>query len=206
MGSPETEEKRDADETQKQVRIERPFYLGKFEVTQAQWLAVMGENPSQYKTAGLQAPVEKVSWHDCQEFLKKLSTLEGGGRVFRLPTDEEWEYACRAGTSTTVYSGDFTFEDDKCPQLDAIAWYGANSGKTTHPVGQKQANDFGLHDMIGNVWEWTSSWYSAGVRRKVSRGGPFNRPAHYCRAAKRRKYFKQESRSSAFRVVMEIPQ
>jgi formylglycine-generating enzyme required for sulfatase activity len=121
------------------VTLPQPFYLGKFEVTQEQWQAVMGSNPSNFK--GPKLPVENVSWEDCQGFLAKLQ--EKTGRKFVLPTEAQWEYACRAGT-TGDYAGN----------LDAMAWYDRNSGSTTHPVGQKQPNAWALYDMHGNVWEW----------------------------------------------------
>ncbi|MDQ0291904.1 formylglycine-generating enzyme family protein [Oligosphaera ethanolica] len=129
-----------------EVRISQPFYLGKYEVTQAQWQAVMGWNPSECKGATL--PVECVSWDDCQEFIEKLNSKGIG--TFRLPTEAEWEYACRAGTT-----------DDFAKNLDEIAWYNENSGDTTHPVGTKKANPWGLYDMHGNVSEFCLDWWYA---------------------------------------------
>jgi formylglycine-generating enzyme required for sulfatase activity len=122
------------------VRITKAFEMGRYEVTQAQWEAAMGTNPSRFKRAD--RPVERVSWDDAQEFLKRLNARQDGYR-YRLPTEAEWEYAARAGSS----------EKNTGP-LDAVAWYGGNSGGQTHPVGQKQANRWGLYDMQGNVWEW----------------------------------------------------
>ena len=137
----------DADESPAhEVTISHDFWLGKYDVTQAQWQAVMGSTPSTFKGADL--PVEQVSWDDCQQFLARLNA-QGKG-TFRLPTEAEWEYSCRAGTTGERY-GD----------LDAIAWSDGNSGSTTHPVGQKQANAFGLYDMIGNVWQWCQDWFGA---------------------------------------------
>ena len=135
------------------------FWIGKYEVTQAQWVAIMGNNPSYFK--GADYPVEQVSWNDAQAFLKKLnvtpsqSPLNQGGqrRVFRLPTEAEWEYAARAKTQTA-----YSFGDDPS-QLNNYAWHSANSGGTTHSVGQKQPNKFGLYDMHGNVWEWVTDTY-----------------------------------------------
>jgi formylglycine-generating enzyme required for sulfatase activity len=166
------------------VRISREFEMGKYEVTQAQWEAVMGNNPSNFK--GPDLPVETVSWDDVQEFISKLNQSDNKYQ-YRLPTEAEWEYAARAG-STGDYAGD----------LDAMAWYSNNSGNTTHPVGQKQANAWGLHDMHGNVWEWCQDWYgpyaegvvtdpqgpSSGSYR-VARGGGWPSPAQRCRSAYR---------------------
>ena len=134
-----------------QVKISRPFYLGKYPVTQAQWQTVMGNNPSHFK--GASRPVEQVSWNEVQEFITKLNELEGCEGCYRLPTEAEWEYAARAGT-TTAYS----FGDD-VGQLGNYAWYGDNSNGETHSVGEKGANLWGLYDMHGNVWEWVQDWY-----------------------------------------------
>lgn len=123
------------------------FYMGKYEVTQGQWNAVMGSNPSG-SPKGDNYPVEKVSWNDCQEFIRRLNKKTG--KQYRLPTEAEWEYACRAMT-TEELNGD----------LDTVAWYSGNSGSMTHQVGQKQANAFGLYDMLGNVQEWCQDWYGS---------------------------------------------
>ena len=131
-----------------QVRISRGFDLGKYEVTQGQWEAVMGSNPSHFKECGLDCPVEEVSWEDAQEFIRRLNAVDGAG-TYRLPTEAEWEYAARAGTTGDRYAAD----------LGAIAWYDENSGDRTHPVGQKAPNAWGLHDMLGNVHEWVADWY-----------------------------------------------
>lgn len=126
------------------------FYIGKYEVTQAQWRAVMGSNPSKFKGDNL--PVEQVSWNDIQKFITKLNTMTG--KTFRLPTEAEWEYAARGGNKSKgyKYSGSNT--------LDNVGWY-YNSGGKTHPVGQKQPNELGLYDMSGNVWEWCQDWYGS---------------------------------------------
>jgi formylglycine-generating enzyme required for sulfatase activity len=129
-----------------EVTISRNFELGKYEVTQGQWIKVMGNNPSNFKGDD-RLPVEQVSWNDTQAFIAKLNALDVGYR-YRLPTEAEWEYAARAGTTGPQYGN-----------LDGIAWYTSNSGDKTHPIGQKQANGFGLYDMLGNVWEWCQDWY-----------------------------------------------
>ncbi|HEU4886655.1 MAG TPA: formylglycine-generating enzyme family protein [Thermoanaerobaculia bacterium] len=153
-----------------QVTISRGFELQATEVTQAQWTAVMGSNPSHFR--GPRLPVEQVSWNDAQEFIRRLNAHHPGKR-YRLPTEAEWEYACRAGTTESRY-GD----------IDAIAWYDANSEQRTHPVGGKAPNRWGLYDMLGNVWELCADWkapYPAGPVTdpagppsgyyRVSRGG-----------------------------------
>jgi formylglycine-generating enzyme required for sulfatase activity len=126
----------------------REFWLGATEVTQAQWQAVMGHNPSHFVQAGPDAPVEMVTWEDAQVFVRKLTDLDGDW-VYRLPSEAEWEYACRAGGQAELYG-----------PAQEIAWIQENSGGTTHPVGQKRPNDFGLYDMLGNVPEWVQdSWF-----------------------------------------------
>ncbi|MDR2301492.1 MAG: formylglycine-generating enzyme family protein [Deltaproteobacteria bacterium] len=132
------------------VTIAKPFYLGKYEVTQAQWTAVMGSNPSKFKD--LNNPVEKVSWLDAQEFIKRLNAMEGHNR-YRLPTEAQWEYAARAGSNTTYSFG------EEADDLGLYAWYGKNSGKKPHPVGQLKPNGWGLNDMHGNVSEWVQDWW-----------------------------------------------
>jgi formylglycine-generating enzyme required for sulfatase activity/uncharacterized caspase-like protein len=140
-----------------QVTISQDFWMGKFPVTQGQWQAAMGNNPSDFEKAGTDAPVEQVSWDDAQGFLSKLNGMQSEW-TFRLPTEAEWEYSCRAGTTGETYGG----------SLDAIAWFDGNSGGTTHPVGQKQANAFGLFDMLGNVWQWCQDWYGDYPRGSVT--------------------------------------
>ena len=130
------------------VRISRGFWLGKHEVTQSEWQAITGTNPSYFSGCG-KCPVESVSWNDVQNYIRKLNARAGRGR-YRLPTEAEWEYAARAGTSGDRYQSN----------LDGIAWYSGNRGKRTQPVGRKAPNGFGLHDMLGNVWEWVQDWYS----------------------------------------------
>jgi len=176
-----------------QVTLSQPFLLGVHEVTQEQYERVMGKNPSRFQ--GPSNPVDSMSWKDAMEFCRKLSELPGersAGRLYRLPTEAEWEYSCRAGT-TTAYS----FGDRKL-DLDNYAWYVGNSGSKTHPVGLKQANSWGLHDMYGNVWEWCSDWYgdyTSGVvidprgpkngTRRVGRGGTWKGPDDNWRSADR---------------------
>lgn len=168
------------------------YCIGETEVTQELWQAVMGSNPSNF-TGNLQRPVEKVSWNDCQEFIKKLNQLTG--KTFRLPTEAEWEYAARGGSQSKgyKYAGSNTIGD--------VAWYTSNSSSTTHPVKQKQANELGLYDMSGNVWEWCQDWYdsysstpqtnpagpSSGSSR-VLRGGSWSSFAWYCRVSFRNYY------------------
>jgi formylglycine-generating enzyme required for sulfatase activity len=163
MGSPDSDsEATSAEKPQHRVRISKPFYLGMYEVTQAEYQRVMGANPSYFSTTKVgqdtsQHPVETVAWTDAVEFCRKLSELpeeKAAGRIYRLPTEAEWEYACRAGSATKYGFGDSEI------QLGEYAWYGSNSGGATHPVGQKKPNAFGLYDMHGNVWEWCQDWYS----------------------------------------------
>jgi formylglycine-generating enzyme required for sulfatase activity len=164
------------------------FEMSATEITQAQYEAVMGTNPSYFKGENL--PVERVSWNDAMEFCQKLS--ERTGQRYDLPTEAEWEYACRAGTTTKYYTGD----SDNA--LARAGWYVVNSGKTTHPGGQKEGNSFGLYDMHGNVWEWCRDWYGAYSSQsqsnptgpgsgsfRVLRGGGLAIPADSCRAANR---------------------
>jgi len=206
------------------VGIREGFYMGRYEVTQRQWQQVMGDNPSYFKGENL--PVEHVSWNDAQQFLQKLNAMNDGF-FYRLPSEAEWEYACRAGT-TGDYAGN----------LDSIAWYPNNSGRQyldameiagssnyvkritdnggqTHPVGQKQSNAFGLYDMHGNVWEWCadyyhenyngvptdgSAWLSGGDSRyRVLRGGSWLIVAYFQRSALRTK-LEPESRNYDFGI------
>ena len=169
-----------------QVTLTNDYYMGKYEVTQALWEAVMGSNPSHFKGDNL--PVEQVSWNDCQEFISKLNSLTG--RKFRLPTEAEWEYAARGGKKSRgyQYSGNSNISD--------VAWYKDNSANKTHPVGTKQANELGIYNMSGNVWEWCqdrygsySSFYltnptgSYSGSLRVYRGGSWDCSARLCRSS-----------------------
>jgi len=171
-----------------EVTITKPFYMGKYKVTQEQYAQVMGTNPSRFR--GPRLPVETVSWDDAQEFCKKVS--EKTGQTVRLPTEAGWEFACRAGTTTVYYTGDTEAD------LGRAAWYGVNSKGTTHPVGQKEPNAWGLYDMHGNVWEWCQDWYKkyeggaaadptgpATGTYRVVRGGVWLFSPGYCRSAAR---------------------
>lgn len=149
MGSPASEGGRDSDETLHQVTLTRGFWMGATEVTQAQWEAVMGTNPSNF--TGANRPVEQVAWGDCVEFCRRVS--QRTGQTFDLPTEAEWEYACRAGTPTAYSFGNSESE------LGSYAWYDANSNDETHDVRQKRENAWGLYDMHGNVFEWCTDWY-----------------------------------------------
>jgi formylglycine-generating enzyme required for sulfatase activity len=137
------------------------FYIGKYEVTQGQWRALLGNNPSNFKK-GDNYPVEMVSWDDAQEFIGKLNGKTG--RSFRLPTEAEWEYAARSGGKAEKYAGG--------NDIEAVAWYTSNSGGATHPVGAKRPNGLGIYDMSGNVWEWCQDWFEGGYYGKSPRNNP----------------------------------
>ena len=197
------------------VTLTKPFYIGVYEVTQEQWEKVMGSNPSQFK--GPKKPVEMVSWNDAQEFIRKLSEKEKV--TYRLPTEAEWEYACRAGTTTEFYWGD----DVGLAEIGQHAWYAGNwdwRDTGTKPVGQKKPNPWGLYVMSGNVWEWCQDWYAdeypsgsqtdptgaAGGSSRVFRGGSWSYYASSCRSAGRSRY-SPSGRSSVlgFRLVRTMP-
>ena len=232
MGAGEDDKEADDDEKpRREVTLTRGFWMGETPVTQGQYQAIMGNNPSHFQRAGVDAPVEQVSWFDAAVWASKLSDLEGvpkglvgtgvemdgvgnkgsdyvGCEGWRLPTEAEWEYACRAGTTTTRYG-----------ELDEIAWYDKNSGLTTHAVGKKQANVWGLRDTLGNVWEWCYDWfggYSAQAATdlvgaatgtyRVMRGGVWSNYAGYVRAAQRNSYTPADrSVNFGFRVVRSSP-
>jgi formylglycine-generating enzyme required for sulfatase activity len=207
MGSPEAEPGRSTDESpQHLVTLTSAFYLGVTEVTQGQWQTIMGDNPSRFRDAD--RPVENVSWSDCQEFLRRLNEREKTDR-YRLPSEAEWEYACRAGSSTRFSFGDdvglsatgdklrYYFGDQR-GDLDSYAWYGNISGNQTHPVAQKKPNAWGLYDIYGNAAEWCADWYgpypdsrvtdpkgpSQGTSR-VLRGGSYGFDTWSVRSARR---------------------
>jgi formylglycine-generating enzyme required for sulfatase activity len=195
MGSPDSDTMAfDDEKPQHRVRITKPFYMGVYPVTQAEYERVMGKNPSHFQ-GDPNRPVESVSWDDAQEFCRKLSALSGeAGATYRLPTEAQWEYACRAGSTTRWCFGD----DEK--QLGDFAWFAKNSGNQTHPAGQKKPNAWGLYDMHGNVWEWCEDWFDSDCYKKsatddpmgplggsirVFRGGSWYYEARYCRSAYR---------------------
>ena len=218
MGSPSNEPGRNDNEIQHQVTLTKGFYMQTTEVTQGQWQAIMGSNPSYFKNCGNDCPVEQTSWNDVQEFVRKLNQREEGD-TYRLPTEAEWEYAARAGSTTAFASGDITETD--CgydANLDAMGWYCGNSDVSysgcednsewggskcagTHPVVQKQPNGWGLYDMHGNVWEWCQDGYRdytsdtvtdptgpSSGSFRVLRGGSYFSNAWVCRSAHRSRY------------------
>ncbi len=236
MGSPASEAERDADESQHEVAITRPFHLGVFEVTQAQYQKVMGKNPAFFNPAnggGPDHPVEQVVWQDALAFCQKLSGLaeeKSAGRAYRLPTEAEWEYACRAGTTTVCHFGDAL--SSKQANFNGNFPHGGEKGPylaKTNKVGSYPANAFGLHDMHGNVWEWCSDWYdpdyyrqspredpqgpakgvlATGFREdfyRVARGGCWIEEGRGCRAAYRFRFMPSDPyRLVGFRVVCVV--
>lgn len=209
MGSPESESDRKSDEIQHQVTISRPFYLGKNEVTQKQFRQVMNSNPSD--TRGEDNPVEKITWNGAGEFCEKVS--KSTGTTVLLPTEAQWEFACRAGTTTRYYTGEN--EDN----LKTAGWYwNAGKGRITIPVGSRDANAFGLYDTHGNVWEWCRDWYGdyseknetdpigpQNGKKKVIRGGSWYSKASFCRSATRDDHSPDNSDNSiGFRIMMEV--
>jgi formylglycine-generating enzyme required for sulfatase activity len=207
MGSPVSEANHEQDEVQKQVEISQGFWLGKFEITQEQWERLMGNNPSQFK--GVRNPVECVSWDDSQVFIRRLNHMQSDinqGYSYRLPTEAEWEYGCRAGTSQ-AYAGD----------LDEMGWYSENSEAHAHPVGQKKGNAWGIFDMHGNMSEWCQDYYIDGFDRdidpvllgsdakRVVRGGCWGFKNSICRSANRYGFVQSAwSTGLGFRVVLAL--
>ena len=218
MGSPSSEPGRYSDEgPQHQVTLTQPFYMQQTEVTQAQWEAVMGSNPSLLSGCP-NCPVEMVSWDDVQKFIAKMNALGEG--IYGLPTEAQWEYAYRAGSTTAFYNGAITEPNGNDPNLDAIGWYTYNSDSETHPVAQKTPNVWGLYDMSGNVFEWCQDWYGSYGSAPVSdptgpvsgsyrvfRGGSWNYYAQRCRAAYRSgSYPARRSNYIGFRLVLSSGQ
>ena len=193
-----------------EVVLTRGFYVGKYEVTQAQFRHVMGVDRSTYK--GSRNPVEEVSWDETDDFCKRVA--ERTGRTVRLPTEAEWEYAARSGSA-----GNYSFGNDEA-ELGKYGWYARNSGKRTHPVGGKLPNAWGIHDMSGNVWEWCADWfdknyYSTSPRedpkgpdrptgKRVLRGGCMDNKADGCTATERSSSNPtSRDKDAGFRVVVE---
>jgi formylglycine-generating enzyme required for sulfatase activity len=202
MGSPSDEPGRFSNEgPQHQVTLTQSFYMQQTEVTQAQWEAVMGSNPSSFSGCP-SCPVEEVSWDDVQTYISYMN-VRGEG-TYNLPTEAQWEYAERAGSTTAFYNGGITETGSGYdPNLDAIGWYSYNSGSETHPVAQKTPNAWGLYDMSGNVYEWCQDWYSGSYydsspstdpagpssgSSRVLRGGSWIYYARSCRSAYRINY------------------
>lgn len=214
MGSPTNESGRGFRETQHRVTLTKGFSMQTTEVTQGQWRAVMGSNPSQFRNCGDECPVEMVSWDDVQKFISKLNRKEGGSR-YRLPTEAEWEYAARAGSTTRFCFGDEDSRLVEYARYDVNLW-----GRSTHSVAQKKPNAWGLYDMHGNVWEWCQDIYKSNYYKKshtvdpvndgrkgsrVIRGGSWNHPPEKLRSADRNKRIQgADRRHIGFRVVMEI--
>ena len=217
MGSPSTEKGRYDDEEQHPVTLTNGFYIGVTEVTQGQWKKIMGNNPSHFKECGDNCPVEQVTWIMCQEFIMTLNRKEKTRR-YRLPTEAEWEYACRAGSSLAFANGDIT--EIKCghdPNLDKIGWSCGNTGGKTQEVAKKIPNPWGLYDMHGNAWEWCQDRYGryrpghtvdpegpdSGASR-IFRGGGWGLSSRTCRSAFRDKYNPTlKCRFLGFRLVRE---
>jgi formylglycine-generating enzyme required for sulfatase activity len=218
MGSPTTEAGREFDEQpQTQVTLTRGFFIQKFEMTQIEYEALMGANPSEF--VALYAPVENVNWSEAVAFCQELTSQDRAagrlpvGYAYRLPTEAEWEYACRAGTTTRFSYGN----DPGLSHLGDYAWFSENSSGRTHPVGQKRANPWGLYDMHGNVWEWCLDWYaislpggsvsdpkgpSSGLFR-ILRGGCWTLLSQYSRSAERYSVSPGEKENCfGFRVVL----
>jgi formylglycine-generating enzyme required for sulfatase activity len=194
-----------------EVTISKPFYIGKYEVTQAQWQAVMGNNPSLFQ-GDSKRPVEQVWWTDVQAFIEKLNAMEGH-QHYRLPTEAEWEYAARAGSTTA-----FSFGDDP-KELGQYGWYKDNAEGQTHPVGQLRPNAWGLYDVHGNVWEWVQDWYERYASEPVTdpkgpqssthrsrRGCGWNNFAPYCRTANRYSVIGYRDDFLGFRLVRALPE
>lgn len=219
MGSPKEEKERGANETQHKVTLTKGFYMSIYTVTQEQWQALMGNNPSEINDEK-NLPVDTVSWNDCQEFIKKLQ--EKDKRPYRLPTEAEWEYACRAGTTTPFFFGD-TISTDQANFNGSVIYGNGKKGKNrekTTPVGTFPPNAWGLYDMHGNVWQWCQDWLrdypqkdvvdpqgpNAAGGLRVLRGGSFEIEASYLRSAMRHSNV-QTARNACygFRLASTLP-
>ncbi|HBG27731.1 MAG: hypothetical protein A2Y10_19185 [Planctomycetes bacterium GWF2_41_51] len=221
MGSPLEELKRDNDEAQHHIKLTKPFYMGKFEVTQMQFRVIMNDNPSKF--GGDNLPVENVNWYEAARFIKKLN--DKTGLKFRFPTEAEWEYACRAGTTTAFNTGttidsDFANYDATAPYADGII---GKELKRTNKVGSYAPNAFGLYDMHGNVWEWCNDIYDGDYFKvtpsidpkgpqddleggdRVIRGGAWNEKPHKCRSADRNNRGPKTNQPIiGFRLAMDV--
>jgi formylglycine-generating enzyme required for sulfatase activity len=190
------------EETQRPVMIPamvripgKSYEIGKYEVTQAEWRSVMGNNPSKFGNCGDTCPVEKVSWEDTQAFIEKLNAKTG--RQYRLPTEAEWEYACYGGSQSEYCGGN---------DVDAVAWTDSKGNEQTHPVGQKQANGYGLYDMSGNVMEWTNDCWEGNCAQRVFRGGSWINDPRGVRASYRIRFVTSiRNGSGGFRLARTIP-
>lgn len=178
------------------VRIPgKDYEIGKYEVTQAEWRAVMMSNPSKFSNCGDTCPVEKVSWDDAQSYILKLNARTG--KQYRLPTEMEWEYACYGGSQSEYCGGH---------NADAVAWTDGNSKEQTHPVGKMQANGYGLYDMSGNVMEWTNDCWEGNCAQRVFRGGSWNNAPRDARASFRIRFSTAIRNSSGgFRLSRTLP-
>jgi len=218
MGSPANEPGRTIFEAQNEVLVNKSFYIQTTEVTQFQWNEVMGENPSYFFRCGDDCPVENVSWLDVQEFLEKLNQIDSSSN-YRLPTEAEWEFACRSGSSKPFSNGDLSnYECNDGNELNDFAWHACNAQGKTHPVGQKAPNKWGIYDMHGNVYEWCQDIYVTDYEQilrgkfnevdpiadRVGRSCSYDDTAVRCRSAARAN-FKPNIRSRAigFRLVRE---
>ncbi|HID03424.1 MAG TPA: formylglycine-generating enzyme family protein [Desulfobacterales bacterium] len=214
MGTPDLQQGSSKEKPQHSIHISKSFYLGKYEVIQKQWMAVMGNiNPSNFLSPD--RPVDEVSWNDVQLFIRKLNAIEKSNS-YRLPTEAEWEYAARAGSETSVYYGN----DPEGKELEKYAWFEENAEKQTHPVGMLAPNAWGLYDMYGNVSEWTQDRYDKQYylnspvqdphgpetgHKRVVRGGSWINQAYSCRSAARG-YFSPDYTDSdfGFRIVKSM--
>ena len=171
------------------------YEIGKYEVTQAEWISVMGNNPSKFKSCGDTCPVEKVSWDDVQIYIQRLN--EKTGKQFRLPTEAEWEYACYGGIQSEFCGGG---------EADTVAWTDSKGNEQTHPVGQKKANGYVLYDMSGNVMEWTNDCLEGNCAQRVFRGGSWINDTRDARASHRISFGTAIRNSSGgFRLIRTIP-